>query len=106
MEHADLSKKKFSSPTFIAGLALFSMLFGAGNLILPIRSGIIAGDNQLMGFLGFLLSGIGFPLLGLWGIVLLMVTINVFFIALENLSALWLLVCAFLFLAQLSVFHV
>lgn len=71
MEHADLSKrKKLSSPTMIAGLALFSMLFGAGNLILPIRSGIIAGDNQLIGFLGFMLSGVGFPLLGLWAMVL------------------------------------
>lgn len=70
MEHEELSKKKISSPTVIAGLALFSMLFGAGNLILPIRSGILAGDNQYIGLLGFILSGVGFPLLGLWGIVL------------------------------------
>lgn len=70
MEHADKAKKRITSPTFVAGLALFSMLFGAANLILPIHAGIIAGDNHYAGLLGFLLSGVGFPLLGLWGIVL------------------------------------
>jgi LIVCS family branched-chain amino acid:cation transporter len=69
MEHEELHKKKFSSPTFIAGLAVFSMLFGAGNLILPVKAGTITGYYGI-GLLGFLLSSVGFPLLGLWGIVL------------------------------------
>jgi len=46
------------------------MLFGAGNLILPVRAGTLVGDHYGIGLLGFLLSAVGFPLLGLWGIVL------------------------------------
>lgn len=46
------------------GLMLFSFFFGAGNLIFPPVLGQMAGDNIGWGMLGFCLSGVGFPLLG------------------------------------------
>jgi LIVCS family branched-chain amino acid:cation transporter len=49
--------------TLIAGFALFSMLFGAGNLILPPYIGNNAGDSWGMVTLGFLLSAVAIPVL-------------------------------------------
>ena len=46
------------------GLMLFSFFFGAGNLIFPPVLGQMAGENIGWGMLGFCLSGVGFPLLG------------------------------------------
>ena len=46
------------------GLMLFSFFFGAGNLIFPPVLGQMAGENISWGMLGFCLSGVGFPLLG------------------------------------------
>ena len=43
---------------------LFSFFFGAGNLIFPPVLGQMAGENIGWGMLGFCLSGVGFPLLG------------------------------------------
>ncbi len=48
----------------VLGFALFAMFFGAGNLIFPPSVGINMGDNWLLAGLGFLLTGVGLPLLG------------------------------------------
>lgn len=47
------------------GLMLFSFFFGAGNLIFPPVLGQLAGENISLATLGFCLSGVGFPLLGI-----------------------------------------
>lgn len=47
------------------GLMLFSFFFGAGNLIFPPVLGQAAGDNLIAATLGFCLSGVGLPLLGI-----------------------------------------
>jgi LIVCS family branched-chain amino acid:cation transporter len=47
------------------GLALFAMFFGAGNLIFPPFMGFIAGSNWSIALAGFLITGIGMPLLGI-----------------------------------------
>jgi LIVCS family branched-chain amino acid:cation transporter len=47
------------------GLALFAMFFGAGNLIFPPFMGFIAGPSWPIALAGFLLTGIGMPLLGI-----------------------------------------
>jgi len=47
------------------GLALFAMFFGAGNIVFPLYLGAHAGQNILPTILGFLLSGVGVPILGL-----------------------------------------
>ena len=43
---------------------LFGMFFGAGNLIFPASMGQMAGENFLQAAAGFLITGVGLPLLG------------------------------------------
>ncbi|MDH4272081.1 MAG: branched-chain amino acid transport system II carrier protein, partial [Candidatus Aminicenantes bacterium] len=47
------------------GLALFAMFFGAGNLIFPPFLGFLAASKWSIALLGFLITGIGMPLLGI-----------------------------------------
>lgn len=49
----------------IIGFALFSMFFGAGNLIFPPYLGQTLGANYWLGIIGFTITGVGLPLLGL-----------------------------------------
>lgn len=49
----------------LVGLTLFSMFFGAGNLIFPPFMGAMAGANAWPATLGFVISAIGFPILGI-----------------------------------------
>lgn len=49
----------------VIGLALFAMFFGAGNLIFPPYIGILSGSKWYMSLFGFLLTGIGLPLIGI-----------------------------------------
>ena len=46
------------------GIALFSMLFGAGNLIFPVHLGQMAGRNVLPAMIGFIITAVGIPILG------------------------------------------
>ena len=48
----------------LVGFTLFSMFFGAGNLIFPPFLGAHAGSNTWYAMAGFCLSAIGFPILG------------------------------------------
>jgi len=48
----------------LIGFTLFSMFFGAGNLIFPPFLGAQAGTNTWLAFIGFALSAIGLPILG------------------------------------------
>lgn len=43
---------------------LFGMFFGAGNLIFPASMGQLAGRNLWLASVGFLITGVGLPLLG------------------------------------------
>lgn len=61
--------KQFLSHLFVTSLAIFAMLFGAGNLMLPLRLGLEAGDASFFGFLGFALTGVIVPVIGLLSIV-------------------------------------
>ncbi|RXZ70881.1 branched-chain amino acid transport system II carrier protein [Fusobacterium necrophorum] len=49
----------------LKGFALFAMLFGAGNLIFPPMLGKTLADSWAIGTMGFILTGVGFPLLGI-----------------------------------------
>ena len=49
---------------FFIGSMLFGMFFGAGNLIFPVFLGQQAGHNLVPAIIGFLISGVGLPLLG------------------------------------------
>ena len=50
--------------SIIVAATLFSMFFGAGNLILPPLVGAYAGDVSLIAGAGFMISAIGLPILG------------------------------------------
>ena len=52
------------------GFMMFSIYFGAGNLIFPPALGQAAGDHTLHAMLGFMTTGIGLPLLGITAIAL------------------------------------
>ncbi len=63
-------KNLFKSTVVIAGLAVFSMFFGAGNLMYPIKTGIASGHHFFIGMLGFLLTAVLLPVIGLVAVVL------------------------------------
>ena len=48
---------------FVASM-LFGMFFGAGNLIFPVSMGQLSGSNMWQAAAGFLITGVGLPLLG------------------------------------------
>lgn len=50
--------------TLIAGLTLFAMFLGAGNVIFPPYVGVMAGGKWMLAALGFILTAAGLPLLG------------------------------------------
>ncbi|SDD83284.1 branched-chain amino acid:cation transporter, LIVCS family [Paenibacillus sp. UNCCL117] len=50
--------------TLTIGLMLFALFFGAGNLVFPAMMGQHAGDQYWQANLGFLITGVGLPLLG------------------------------------------
>ena len=47
------------------GSMLFGLFFGAGNLIFPVHMGQLAGANVHSAIIGFLITGIGLPFLGI-----------------------------------------
>ena len=49
---------------FLMGVTLFSMFFGAGNLIFPPYLGAQAGTSAWTAFIGFAMSAVGLPVLG------------------------------------------
>ena len=56
--------------TLAIGLMLFALFFGAGNMIFPPLLGQAAGENVWPAIIGFLLTGVGLPLLGVIAVAL------------------------------------
>ena len=52
--------------SFIIGAALFSMFFGAGNMIFPPFLGLKAGREWLSGFLSYYLADIGIAVVAIF----------------------------------------
>jgi len=63
-----LHKLSFKEQIF-TGITLFSMFFGAGNLIFPPILGAQGGEHALLAFIGFAVSAVGLPILGVIAIV-------------------------------------
>lgn len=61
-----MSKK--NKDALVVGLALFAMFFGAGNLIFPPELGMQSGSKWILSAIGFFLTGIGMPLLGIMAV--------------------------------------
>ncbi|MGY0693922.1 branched-chain amino acid transport system II carrier protein [Virgibacillus sp. FSP13] len=57
-------KLSFSS-YFVIGVMLFALFFGAGNLIFPAQLGQYAGTNIWPAVVGFLITGVGLPFVGI-----------------------------------------
>lgn len=58
-------RDKISVSAYVAiGFMLFALFFGAGNLIFPAQLGQYAGENLWPAIIGFLITGVGLPLLG------------------------------------------
>nr|WP_309100816.1 branched-chain amino acid transport system II carrier protein [Fredinandcohnia onubensis] len=56
------SRDSFSNVVAV-GFMLFALFFGAGNLIFPVQLGQLAGDNVFTANLGFIITGVGLPVL-------------------------------------------
>lgn len=57
--------QKKNNDFIVIGLALFAMFFGAGNLLFPPALGLAAGKSWIVCAIGFFLTAIGMPLLGI-----------------------------------------
>lgn len=68
-----------STGVIAAGLALFSMFFGAGDLIWPLILGGTAGNMNFYAMLGLLVTGVSLPLLGLMAMMLFQGDYKAFF---------------------------
>lgn len=68
--HSDTTQKRSGSAIAITALALFSMFFGAGNLIFPPMLAVEAGDNFWPAILGFLSTGALLPVLAVVAIAM------------------------------------
>ena len=84
-------KKVQGSGAFSTGMALFSMFFGAGNLIFPLIIGRMAGNETPFAILGLGISAVAFPLLGLVAMMYFAGDIHAFLRRLGKIPALILL---------------
>jgi len=63
-------KKYLESTVVTTGLAIFSMLFGAGNLMFPLQVGLDSGDKIFWGLSGFMITAVFLPIIGFVGMML------------------------------------
>ena len=56
-------KLTFRQKILVAG-TLFGMFFGAGNLIFPVHLGQMAGRNAVVAMIGFIITAVGIPIMG------------------------------------------
>lgn len=59
-----MNKKLSGKQTLLISVTLFGMFFGAGNLIFPVHLGQMAGQNTLPATIGFIITAVGLPVLG------------------------------------------
>ena len=55
--------KNKSKDIAVIGFALFSMFFGAGNLLFPPYLGLVSGQSWIVSLIGFVLADVGLALL-------------------------------------------
>lgn len=63
-------KNLFKSESLAIGLAMFSMFFGAGNVIFPLAVGQFAGDKNFYAILGLILTAAIMPIAGVIAMIL------------------------------------
>lgn len=57
--------KSFLKENLAVGFMLFALFLGAGNIIFPPELGQQSGDQFVISIIGFLITGVGLPLLGI-----------------------------------------
>lgn len=62
-------KSNFFRDVIVVGFALFSMFFGAGNVIFPPYLGMQSGQQWLAGFSAYYIADIGLALLGMFALL-------------------------------------
>ncbi len=92
-----------SSTTWIAGLAIFSMFFGAGNVVFPLLLGVLAKDQNIYANLGLLCTSIGGPLLGLFSALLFQGNFKEFFCRIGTVPGYILMIVTSLLLGPFAV---
>lgn len=63
-------KKLFQSQSLAIGLAMFSMFFGAGNIIFPLAVGQFAGDKNFYAISGLIITAAIMPIMGVIAMIL------------------------------------
>ena len=61
--------KKLLRDSFVVGAALFSMFFGAGNVVFPLYIGLTAGTQWFTGFLCYYAADVGLALLTIYAML-------------------------------------
>ncbi|NLL80753.1 MAG: branched-chain amino acid transport system II carrier protein [Tissierellia bacterium] len=59
-----MEEKLTLKQNILIGSLLFGLFFGAGNIIFPVQMGQAAGSNYIRATIGFLITGVGLPMLG------------------------------------------
>lgn len=59
-----MEKRLGGKQRILVATTLFGMFFGAGNLIFPVHLGQLAGWNALPAMIGFIITAVGIPILG------------------------------------------
>lgn len=72
-------KHRMQSSVLSTGLALFSMFFGAGNVVFPLAVGRMAGDQNIFAISGLLLTAVTVPFFGLISMMLYQGNFHTFF---------------------------
>lgn len=89
--------------TWTTAFAIFSMFFGAGNVVFPLLLGTIAKDKNFIANLGLLLSSIGGPLLGLYAGILFKGDFKAFFLRIGKIPGYFCIIFTSLLLGPFAV---
>jgi branched-chain amino acid:cation transporter, LIVCS family len=89
-----IMKNLLQSHVFTTGLAIFSMLFGAGNIMYPLYVGMDGGQYTPVAMVAFLLTAVVLPIIGLVAMILYDGDYTTFFNRLsEPIGAFFILSC-------------
>lgn len=80
-------KKNEFRMVILYGIAIFSMFFGSGNLVIPFCLGRISSNNWLIAFSGFFITAVLLPFAGLFVIKLYQGSYDFFFKSFLNIKS-------------------
>jgi LIVCS family branched-chain amino acid:cation transporter len=91
-------KRLLPLPIWAIGFAVFAMLFGATNLLFPLKVGATAGQHVVPALLGFLLTAVFLPFIGLLTMVLFDGNYQEYFQRIGKIPGKFLILCCILIL--------